>query len=81
MGALQRSPDLSQEQFEAELKRICVMFERRLAEVTGHYEFSHSIYYKNRTVVHALAHFLVTWDLPDWADEHHGVSNSVRIST
>lgn len=76
---LQRNPDLSEEEFEREMKEICIMMERRLKEVTGHYEFSHCIYHKDRFVVHALANFIVTWDLPAWADERKGVSDEVRI--
>lgn len=76
---LRHNPDLTYKQFEDEVKGICLMFEKRIMDIAGGVEFSHSIYFKNATIIYALAYFMVHRELPEWANEEMGIAKGVSI--
>ena len=76
LSQLQGDPDLTRQQYETEVKRICVMLEQRMRQIFGGYKMTHCSYFRNPAVVVAVAHLLYKRRLPAWADEHLGFKDS-----
>jgi len=58
-----------QEEFDRQLKAMCLMIEARLGELTGKVDLNHGAYFRDPRILKCIAFYITNRCLPEWSRE------------